>query len=134
MSRVYVLAAGKELPLCDRQQPRTTQRGGYAVTFDRGFTVEPLDYYRRAVEDLGYPMKPFRYALSLEKEETDLANLRAYLEENCTWGEVVELWSVWVGDVDKRCPPRFGGGLAEFDLEALEQFLSAEEICFNITI
>ena len=43
MSRVYVLAAGKELPLCDRQQPRTTQRGGYAVTFDRGFKVEPTD-------------------------------------------------------------------------------------------
>lgn len=111
MSRVYVLAAGRELP-----------------------ELEPLSYYRRAVEELGYPMKPFRYELSMENKENNLEHLRACLEANFSPGETLELWSVWVGDVNKKCPPRFRGRLADFDLEALKQFLSAEEICFDITI
>ena len=111
MSRVYVLAADRELP-----------------------ELEPLSYYRQAVEELGYPMKPFRYELSMENKEHDLEHLRACLEANFSRGDTLELWSVWVGDVNKKCPPRFRGRLADFDLEALEQFLSAEEICFDITI
>ncbi len=112
MSRVYVLAADKPLP-----------------------GLQELDYYRQAVEELGYPMKPFRYEFSLEKEETDLKYLRAYLVENFSQGETLELWSVWVhGDVNKKCPPRFQGRLADFDMDALEQFLSAKESCFTITI
>ena len=82
MSRVYLLAADKELPLCDFQKPRASHAGGYAVTLQRGFKVESLHYYRHAVEELGYPMKPFRYELSLEKEEEGLTNLRACLEAN----------------------------------------------------
>lgn len=134
MSRVYLLAADKELPLCDFQKPRASHAGGYAVTLQRGFKVEPLHYYRHAVEELGYPMKPFRYELSLEKEEEGLTNLRACLEANFSPGETLELWNVWVGDVDKKCPTRFRGRLEDFDMEALEQFLPAEEICFDITI
>lgn len=111
MSRVYVLAADRELP-----------------------ELEPLSYYRQAVEELGYPMKPFRYEFSMENKKNDLEHLRVCLEANFSPGETLELWSVWVGDVNKKCPPRFRGRLADFDLEALEQFLSAEEICFDITI
>ena len=112
MSRVYVLATDKELP-----------------------GLHELHYYRQAVEELGYPMKPFRYEIALEKDERDLENLRAYLEEHFSQGEVLELWSVWLsGDVNKKCPPRFHGRLADLDMEALEQFLSAEELCFTITI
>lgn len=134
MSRVYLLAADKELPLCDFQKPRASHAGGYAVTLQRGFKVESLHYYRHAVEELGYPIKPFRYELSLEKEEEGLTNLRACLEANFSPGETLELWNVWVGDVDKKCPTRFRGRLEDFDMEALEQFLPAEEICFDITI
>ena len=111
MSRVYVLAADRELS-----------------------GLEPLSYYHQAVEELGYPMKPFRYELSMENKESNLEHLRACLEANFSRGDTLELWSVWVGDVNKKCPPRFGGRLADFDLEALEQFLSIKEICFDITI
>ena len=111
MSRVYVLAADKPLT-----------------------GLEELNYYRQAVEELGYPMKPFRYEFSMENKENDLEHLRACLEANFSRGDTLELWSVWVGDVNKKCPPRFRGRLADFDLEALKQFLSAEEICFDITI
>ena len=111
MSRVYVLASNKPLS-----------------------GLEKLSYYRQAVEELGYPMWPYRYEVSLENGAKDLENLQACLRENFAPGETVELWSVWVGDVNKKHPPRFQGRLADFDREALEQFLSAKEICFDISI
>lgn len=111
MSRVYVLAADKPVP-----------------------ELPPLDYYRRAVEELGYPMRPCRYEVPMEGGAKDLENLLACLRENFAPGESIELWSVWVGDVNKKRPPRFQGRLADFDKDALEQFLSAEEICFDITV
>ena len=134
MSHVCVLASDKELPLCDCQSPRTTNQGNYQITVNQGFKVEELNYYRYSVEELGYPMRPFRYEFTLEKNVEDLQNLRSYLEANFSHGEIVELWSVWVGDVNKRPPPRFQGSLEDFDVEALAQFLAAEEICFDITI
>ncbi len=135
MSHVIVLAADKELPLQDCQKPHTTEYRGFSVTCQGGFKVEELVYYRQAVEDLGYPIKgPFRYELSLEADGETLRNLRAYLEENFSQGETAELWSVWVGDFGKKCPPCFRGRLEEFDMDALEQFLSAEENCFRITM
>ena len=97
MSRVYVLASNRPLT-----------------------GMEELIYYRQAVGELGYPMRPFRYELSLENKEKDLENLRSCLEKNFSSRETLELWSVWVGDVNKKCPPRFRGRLADFDLEALE--------------
>ena len=115
MSRVYVLAADRELT-----------------------GLEPLSYYRQAVEELGYPMKPFQYELSIEHvehKEANLEYLRTCLEANFSRGETAELWSVWLsGDVNKRPPTRFRGRLSDLDGEALEQFLSAEEICFDITM
>lgn len=112
MSRVYVLAADKPLSGLDE-----------------------LDYYRQAVEELGYPMRPCLYEIPMEGGAKDLENLQACLRENFSPGEALELWSVWLsGDVNKKCPPRFQGRLEDFDREALEQFLSAREICFDITI
>ena len=69
MSRVYILAADKELPLCDVQKPRASRAGGYAVTLHRGLKVESLHYYLHAVEELGYPMKPFRYDFHWKKRK-----------------------------------------------------------------
>lgn len=111
MSRVYVLAADKPVA-----------------------RLEELRYYRQAVEELGYPMGPYRYEVSLENGPKDLEALRACLQESFAPGEAVELWSVWVGDVNKKRPHRFQGRLVDFDREALEQFLSAKAICFDITI
>ena len=111
MSRVYVLASDKPLT-----------------------GMVELNYYRRAVEELGYPMRPCRYEFTLENKETDFRNLRSYLERNFSAGETLELWSVWVGDVNQTCPPRYRGRLADFDREALEQFLTSEELCFTITV
>ena len=98
MSRVYVLASDKPLT-----------------------GMVELNYYRRAVEELGYPMRPCRYEFTLENKETDFRNLRSYLERIFSAGETLELWSVWVGDVNQTCPPRFRGRLADFDREALER-------------
>ena len=135
MSRVYVLASDRELPLQDCQELRTQESGGYSITLLQGFKVDRLDYYHQAVEELGYPMKPFRYEFTLEKEEADLKNLQAYLTENFSQGESLELWSVWVhDDVNKKCPPRFRGRLKDLDMDALEQFLTAQELCFTITV
>ena len=118
MSRVYLLAADQPLPL--RAQER--------------IHAAPLEYYRNAVDDLGYPMKPCRFELSLEKDACFLRDFRACLEENFSHGDCVELWSVWVGDVNQKCPPRFQGRLADFDRETFKQFLDANEICLTITI
>lgn len=135
MSCVHLIAASKELPLCDRQVFRGHTRGKFAVGLTGGFKVEPLEYYRRAVDALGYPMLPFRYECALENVEDDLMNLRAYLEANFSPGEILELWSVWLsGDADKKCPPRFRGRLDDFDREALKQFLDTREKCFTITV
>ena len=41
MSRVYLLAADKELPLCDFQKPRASHAGGYAVTLQRASRWSP---------------------------------------------------------------------------------------------
>ncbi len=112
MSRVYVLAADRPLP-----------------------GLRELDYYRQAVEELGYPMKPCRYELELKNGETALRNVQACLEKHFSQGETLELWSVWLsGDLNKKCPPRFRGRLEDFDMDALEQFLTSKELCFTITI
>jgi len=134
MSRVYVLAAERALPLCDSQYLRTGEGGGCPIAVQQGFGVGPLDYYQQAVEELDYPMKPFRYEIMLGKNEQDLQNLQAYLKENFSLGETLELWSVWVGDVEPKHPPRFRGKAEDLDMDALEQFLSEKEACFTITI
>ena len=127
MSRVYLLAADKPLPLCNRQSERTstTYVNGtpYTISFVRGFRVGEHSYYRHAVDVLGYPIKPFQYELELELYEDDLANLKQYLAENFSVGETAELWSIWVGIDQSGRLPHYSGFLKDFDMETMEQFL-----------
>ncbi len=137
MSRVYLIAADKPLPLCDRQAERTTvkllpdlpafgDKQGVTVSFTalRGFRVAEHTYYRHAVDILNYPIKPYQYELELELHEDDLRHLREYLSAHFAPGETVELWSIWVGiDNDGRLPPHYAGKLADFDMDTLEQLV-----------
>ena len=59
------------------------------------FSIQPLAYYRSAVEDLGLSMKPCRYEVKLHATEPDAALLRNYLSRHCSAGEQVELWYLW---------------------------------------
>ena len=110
MSRVLLLAADRELPLCG-----VSDGTGYRDSF----RVQDHEYYREAVDALGFEMKPFRYELSLERCRTDLDRLLDYLRENLASGETVELWSLWVGTGSGERPRRFRGKLDEFDLDTL---------------
>jgi len=133
MSRVYLIAADKPLPFCDRREERSRTFGGYTISCLSGFCVSEHSYYRSCVDGLALTMKPYQYELALERHEGDLAALRAYLAENFAAGESVELWSIWVGDEPAR-PVRHRGRLADFDMDTLEQFLSAEGICMTIVV
>ena len=124
MSRVYLIAADKELPLCDKQEYRestTILPDGerFTIGLERGFRVEEHSYYRDSVNFLDYEMKPFQYELTLEKCETDLNHLLTYLRENFSPGEEVELWSLWVGSGGGERPIHYRGRLSEFDLDTL---------------
>ena len=130
MSRVYLLAADKPLPLCDKQAERTSvvrvTGKSFTITAARGFRVSEHRYYRHAVDVLNYPIKPHRYELELEQHPDDLAHLLEYLRSNFTSGETLELWSIWVG-TDQSRPVRYSGALAEFDQDTLEQLLNPPE-------
>lgn len=127
MSRVMLLAADRPLPLCDRQTERTktvTVEGeAITVAFPAGFRVAEHGYYRAAVAELGWPMKPFVYELELEAHADDLADLKRYLAQHLASGETAELWNLWVGADDLGRPTAYRGTLAEFDMETLKQFL-----------
>lgn len=119
MSHVKLIAAGRELPLCDRQEYRKSAVSRqFTIGFTCGFRVEEHSYYRDSADFPDYEMKPFQYVLSLEQCETDLNHLLAYLRENLSPGEEAELWSLWVGGGGKR-PRRYRGRLSEFDLDTL---------------
>lgn len=123
MSHVNLIAADKELPLCDRQEFRESTivvPGSEPVTIGHacGFLVSAHEYYRGSVDVLGLEMKPFQYELGFEVCETDLNHLLAYLRDNFSPGEEVELWSLWVGGGAGRVR-RYRGKLAEFDLNTL---------------
>ena len=122
-----MIAADKPLPLCDKQEERTSTTvvngKSYTISCARGFRVTEHSYYRAAVDVLGYPIKPFRYELDAELREDDLAHLGAYLTQNFQPGETVELWSIRVGDVTQRRPTHYSGSLADFDMETLAQLL-----------
>ena len=145
MSRVMLIAADKPLPLCDKQEERSVvsrfEGEEYRFTCRSGFCVREHTYYRPAVDDLGYEIKPFQYELDLEKHETDLKNLLDYLREHFIHGETVELWSLWVGGDREEQPVRYRGALSDFDLDTLEQFLTfyikdnkLSQCCMTITI
>ena len=101
MSAVTLLCADHPLPLYE-SGIRRTRTAGSATVESGGFSVQEHVYYREAVEELGLTMKPCRYELELQAEESGAAALRAYLEKHLRPGETVELWSLWVGDGPAR--------------------------------
>ena len=124
MSHVSLIAADKELPLCDKREYREStvtapNNEHFTIGFTRGFAVTEHSYYRDAVDGLGLEIKPFRYALDFECCEADLNQLLIYLKENFSPGEEAELWSLWVGSGGGERPVRYRGGLPEFDLDTL---------------
>jgi len=128
VSCVYLIAADKPLPFCDKQAERTSTMmvngKAFTIGFVRGFRVAEHSYYRHAVEELGISMKPYQYELEAEAHEDDLTNLKVYLTENFAVGETVELWNLWVGIDRDETVPHFRGHLSEFDMDTLEQFLN----------
>ena len=152
MSHVNLIAADKELPLCDRQEFRENTvivPGGEPATvgFTCGFMVDPHEYYRYAVDELDIEMRPFQYEMDFQVCQTDLNCLLAYLRENFAPGEEVELWSLWVGG-GAGGTRHYRGKLSEFDLDTLgmlyelqrEPDLTGEfddlicQVCFTIEI
>ena len=123
MSHVNLIAADKELPLCDRQEFRESPSAvpgsePIMIGFTCGFIVAPHEYYRYAVDGLDIEMKPFQHALDFQVCQTDLDHLLAYLRENFFPGEEVELWSLWVGS-GAGGARHYRGKLSEFDLDTL---------------
>ena len=124
MSHASLIAADKELPLCNKQENQestvaVSNNGHFTIGFTCGFAVTEHSYCRDAVDSLEYEIKPFQYELTLEKCETDLNHLLTYLRENFSPGEEVELWSLWVGDGHGERPVHYRGRLSEFDLDTL---------------
>ena len=95
----------------------------FTVTAPAGFMVEEHSYYRQAVDELGYTIKPYQYELELELHEEDLVSLKEYLSQNFQSGENVELWSIWVGIDQSGRVSHYSGCLKDFDMETMEQFL-----------
>ena len=117
MSAVTLLCADRPLPLYDSgiRRVETSSHGGYTVSIEvNGFSVQEHTYYREAVEDLGLTME-----------------LRAYLERHLRPGETAELWNLWVGEGPAR-PHRFGGHLADLDLDTIKQLKEQFQICLTI--
>ncbi len=129
MSHVNLIAAGKELPLCDRQEFRentaTVNGKSFTIGCICGFFVAPHEYYQYAVDELGVEMKPFRYEMDFQVCQTDLDHLLAYLRDNFTPGEEVELWSLWVGS-GAGSTRHYRGKLSEFDLDTLGMLYELE--------
>ena len=136
MSCVYLLAASHPLPLYDSglRRLRTVKDGSMVVTVEEdGFSVQPHEYYRCAVDDLGLDMQPCRYELNLAPTGEDAAQLRTYLEQNCAHGKTVELWHLWVGG-EKHRIRRFSGSLSALAQDTLEQLEEHSQTCLTITI
>ena len=117
MSHVNLIAAGRELPLLDHV--RETKYENRRFIFANGMRVLEHKYYRWAVDELGFGLKPCQYELDIVQHENDLRSLIGYLSENCSPGEEVELWSLWVGSGGGERPIRYRGRLSEFDLDSL---------------
>ena len=117
MSHVILIAADKELPLLDHARETSYENGRF--TFANGVRVLEHEYYRWAVDELGYELKPCQYELDVVQHENDLRSLVDYLKENFSPGEEAELWSLWVGSGGGEKPRRYRGRLSEFDLDTL---------------
>lgn len=127
MSCVYLLCADHPLPSYGPKARRLIHDA------EDSFSVRPLEYYCSAVEDLGLSMKPCRYELGLRATGQGAALLRNYLSLHCTTGEQVELWYLWVGEVNVRAF-RLAGSLANLDTDTLKQLEEREQTCITLTI
>ena len=130
MSHVILLCADRPLPLYDSHARRVRAEG--SVTLERdGFSVQANAYYRQAVEELDFPMKPCRYELDLRATTGDAEELHTYLEKNLCPGETVELWSVWVPRYPEDGLSRYRGRLDGLDREALAP-LEGWNVCMTV--
>ena len=139
MSHVSLLAADRPMPLyaAGEQRRRTVHTpAGDLQVLEHGFSVQEHSYYRFSVDELSLPMKPFQYELDLEDTGSGLRLLRRYLEENCSPGETIELWDLWVGGEVLKIH-HFRGSLADFDLDTLKQLqehTGKQQTCFTVEI
>ena len=146
MSRIYLIAADRPLPLCGMEENWTRVmnlserfhnpdlRGQERVISGRSqFRIQEHSYYRGAVDELGLELKGYQYELEVTEDQWGLEKLTAYLKENLSSGEQVELWSLWVGN-ENIPPARYRGHLNDFDMDTLHQFFGAESICITITV
>ena len=117
MSHVILIAADRELPLLDRVREFSDE--DHHLVFANGIRVLEHKYYRWAVDELGFELKPCQYELDIVQHENDLRSLIDYLSENFSPGEEAELWSLWVGSGGGERPIRYRGRLSEFDLDTL---------------
>lgn len=118
MSCVTLLAADKPLPFLEPQGARSLAGRDFTVSAP-GFSVGEHAYYRRAVEALGFEIKPFQVELDLAVCEDDLRLLTAYIRENFSPGEELELWSLWVGEGGGERPRYRHCALRELDMNRL---------------
>ena len=130
MSHVILLCADRPLPLYDSHARRVRAEGSVTVERD-GFSVQAHAYYRQAVEELDFPMKPCRYELDLEPTDQDAGLLKQYLEQQLRPGEIVELWSVWVPRYPEDGLSRYRGRLDGLDREALAT-LEGWNVCMTV--
>lgn len=138
MSRVILLAADHPLLYyqSDLQRPSRPSSGPFLVTLPPEsycFSVQPHEYYRPAVEELGLEIKPYQYELNLKATGQDAQQLRDYLARHCKAGEQVELWNLWVGDMNARSL-HLTGPLSDLDQDTLEQLFEKDQTCMTITI
>ena len=116
MSYVMLVAADHPLPLYDsgiRRSSASTAGGACVQVETPGFSIQPHQYYRDAVEALGLEMKLWQYELNVEAAEAEAEQLRAYLKRSCRPGETIELWNLWVGDDREEKIARFQGRLGD---------------------
>ena len=130
MSHVILLCADRPLPLYDPHARRVRAEGSVTVERD-GFSVQANAYYRQAVEELDFPMKPCRYELDLEPTDQDAGLLKQYLEQQLRPGEEVQLWSVWVPRYPEDGLSRYRGQWEELDREALT-LLEGWNVCMTV--
>ena len=107
MSYCTLIAADKPLPL---QEDESCCFGVYEHR-----------YYRDSVNELGYPIKPYQYELSLRESEKALQAFKNYLALAFCSGEVLELWHLWVG-MDPGPFYSWSGTMDDLDLDALNAF------------
>ena len=130
MSHVILLCADRPLPLYDPHARRVRAEGSVTVERD-GFSVQANAYYRQAVEELDFPMKPCRYELDLEPTGQDAGLLRTYLERHLRPGEKAQLWSVWVPRYPEDGLSRYRGRLEDLDGDALAP-LEGWNVCMTV--